>query len=127
MGGVGLQQFFICCFVGLAIRFQRQMKRDAPPTDQARALRMLYVLYAVLTLITVSHNLPIPISNKQNIKLNIALDPHHLPPSRILPRLQQRHPSPRSIPVHTRLHAHAHRPRALQHCPSGPDHAGQGK
>ncbi|CAD6577136.1 MAG: hypothetical protein ASARMPRED_008138 [Alectoria sarmentosa] len=53
MGGVGLQQFFICCFVGLAIRFQRQMKRDAPVTDQRRALRMLYILYAVLALITV--------------------------------------------------------------------------
>ncbi|KAL9067713.1 MAG: hypothetical protein Q9161_006705 [Pseudevernia consocians] len=53
MGGVGLQQFFICCFVGLAVRFQRQMKRDAPATDQRRALRMLYILYAVLTLITV--------------------------------------------------------------------------
>lgn len=53
MGGIGLQQFFICCFVGLAIRFQRQMKRDAPTTDQKRALRMLYTLYAVLTLITI--------------------------------------------------------------------------
>ena len=67
MGGVGLQQFFICCFVGLAIRFQRQMKRDAPLTDQSRAPRMLYVLYAVLTLITVSATLPLTISkeNKQ--------------------------------------------------------------
>ena len=63
MGGIGLQQFFICCFVGLAIRFQRQMKRDAPVTDQKRALRMLYILYAVLTFITVSLTLPITISN----------------------------------------------------------------
>ena len=69
MGGVGLQQFFICCFVGLAIRFHRQMKRDAPLTDQARALRMLYVLYAVLTLITVSATLPLTIPNKQTTKL----------------------------------------------------------
>lgn len=53
MGGIGLQQFFICCFVGLAIRFQQQMKRDASAADQKRALRMLYILYAVLTLITV--------------------------------------------------------------------------
>ena len=59
MGGVGLQQFFICCFVALAIRFQRQMQRDAPITDQSRALCMLYVLYAVLTLITVSDTLHI--------------------------------------------------------------------
>ena len=67
MGGVGLQQFFICCFIGLAIRFQRQMKRDAPATDQRRALRMLYILYAVLTLITVSITLPTAISNRQNV------------------------------------------------------------
>ena len=65
MGGVGLQQFFICCFVGLAIRFQRQMKRDAPLTDQARALRMLYILYAVLTLITVSTTLLLAISKQK--------------------------------------------------------------
>ena len=69
MGGVGLQQFFICCFVGLAIRFQRQMKRDAPITDQKRALRMLYILYAVLILITVSATLPIyTVANNETIK-----------------------------------------------------------
>ncbi|KAM0795707.1 RTA1 like protein-domain-containing protein [Usnea florida] len=53
MSGVGLQQFFICCFIGLAIRFQHQMKQDTPVTDLNRALRLLYILYAVLTLITV--------------------------------------------------------------------------
>lgn len=53
MGGVGLQQFFICCFIGLAVRFQRHMKQDTYVTDQKRAFRMLYILYAVLTLITV--------------------------------------------------------------------------
>ena len=58
MGGVGLQQFFILCFIGLAIRFQRQMKRDAPVSDQKRALRMLYILYTALTLITVSFTPP---------------------------------------------------------------------
>ena len=129
MGGIGLQQFFICCFVGLAIRFQHQMKRDAPGPDQKRALGMLYTLYAVLILITVSGTLPIIISKiKQKKKAQqtyIAPDPHHLPPSRILPRLQKRHPSPRSIPVHLRLHPHAHRSRALEHCPSRLSHAGQ--
>ena len=58
MGGVGLQQFFICWFVGLAILFQRQMKRDTPITEQRRALRMLFTLYAVLLLITVSSTTP---------------------------------------------------------------------
>lgn len=72
MGGVGLQQIFICCFIGLAIRFQRQMKRDTPLTDQSRALRLLYVLYAVLTLITVSRhpsnlNTPPPPQAKSHI------------------------------------------------------------
>ena len=123
MGGIGLQQFFICCFVGLAVRFQRQMKRDAPTTDQQRALRMLYTLYAVLTLITVSTTLPPTTSNRQ--KIHTAPDPHHLPPGRVLQRLQHRHPSPRSIPVHPRLHSHARRPRALQRRPSRTDHAGQ--
>lgn len=65
MGGVGLQQFFICCFIGLAVRFQRHMKQDTYVTDQKRAFRMLYILYAVLTLITVSFTLPMAISNKQ--------------------------------------------------------------
>lgn len=53
MGGVGLQQLFIIIFVGLAIRFQLQMKRETPMQDQPRAMRLLYVLYAVLILITV--------------------------------------------------------------------------
>ena len=72
MGGVGLQQFFICCFVGLAIRFQRQMKRDASATDHRRALRLLYILYAVLTLITVSDTIypPRTFSNKRPAHMN---------------------------------------------------------
>lgn len=78
MGGVGLQQFFICCFFGLAIRFQRQMRRDAPVVEQTRALRMLYVLYAVLTLITVSVTHRIATLKKH--KVYTALGPHHLPP-----------------------------------------------
>lgn len=60
MGGVGLQQLFILCFIGLAIRFQRQIKHDAPVSDQKRALRLLYILYAILTLITVSFIPPPP-------------------------------------------------------------------
>ena len=123
MGGVGLQQFFICCFVGLAIRFQRQMKRDTPVTDQRRALSMLYILYAVLTLITVSVIHPIATPKKHTVYT--APGPHHLPPSRILQRLQQRNPSPRSISVHPRLYPDARRSRALQHRPPWTSHARQ--
>lgn len=54
MGGVGLQELFIIFFVGLAINFQRQIKRETPMQDQPRVMRLLFVLYAVLTLITVS-------------------------------------------------------------------------
>lgn len=85
MGGVGLQQFFICCFVGLAVRFQRQMKCDSPVTDQRRALRMLYILYAVLTLITVSATLPLATPNIH--KTYIVPGPHHIPPGRVFQRL----------------------------------------
>ena len=53
MGGVGLQEVFILCFVGLAIRFQRQMRTETAMQDKPRAYRMLYVVYAVLGLITV--------------------------------------------------------------------------
>ena len=54
MGGVGLQQLFVLCFIGLAYKFQREMMRDLPSSSQRPVLRLLYVLYAVLTLITVS-------------------------------------------------------------------------
>ena len=85
MSGVGLQQFFICCFVGLAVRFQHQMKRDAPVTDQRRAFRMLYILYAVLTLITVSATLPLATPNKH--KTYTVPGPHYIPLGRVLQRL----------------------------------------
>ncbi|KAF2102283.1 hypothetical protein NA57DRAFT_64807 [Rhizodiscina lignyota] len=53
MGGVGFQQFFILVFVYIAIRFQRRVVRESSLEIQTRALRLLYVLYTVLTLITV--------------------------------------------------------------------------
>ncbi len=56
MGGVGLQEAFILCFLGLAFRFQRQMSRETPMQDKPRAMKLLYVIYAALTLITVSRN-----------------------------------------------------------------------
>jgi len=55
MGGIGLQQCFICIFVGLAIRFQREMmeieRLGMPSRGNWRPL--LYALYTTLGLITV--------------------------------------------------------------------------
>jgi heme/copper-type cytochrome/quinol oxidase subunit 2 len=53
MGGVGLQQIFVFCFFYLAIRFQKEMLRDMPKAEHRRVLSLLYVIYAVLILITV--------------------------------------------------------------------------
>ncbi|MCJ1278200.1 hypothetical protein MMC21_006015 [Puttea exsequens] len=53
MGGVGLQQIFIFFFLGLAIQFQKQMRRETPMQDRPKATQLLYTLYGVLTLITI--------------------------------------------------------------------------
>ena len=54
MGGIGVQQFFIFCFVAVAVRFHNQMKRDLPSSAARRqATTLLYIVYATLTLITV--------------------------------------------------------------------------
>ncbi|KAG8526875.1 uncharacterized protein KY384_008304 [Bacidia gigantensis] len=53
MGGVGIQQFFILCFLFLAFRFQQRMKRDTPMASMHQPLALLYTIYAVLFLITV--------------------------------------------------------------------------
>lgn len=53
MGGVGLQQFFILSFIYLAYVFQKEMMRDVPKAEQAPVWRLLYIVYGVLTLITI--------------------------------------------------------------------------
>lgn len=53
MGGIGLQQAFIFLFVFLAIKFHRGLLREAQTSKTSQALRLLYVLYAALFLITV--------------------------------------------------------------------------
>lgn len=53
MGGVGIQQFFILIFISCAVRFQLRMAHESTPDQKARGMRLLYVLYAVLFLITV--------------------------------------------------------------------------
>lgn len=63
MAGVGAQIFFILIFLALAIQFSRLVKKedfysaidsdtqDHPPKSARQALRLLYVIYAVLLLI----------------------------------------------------------------------------
>ncbi|MCJ1423686.1 hypothetical protein MMC29_001570 [Sticta canariensis] len=53
MGGIGLQQAFIFIFLFLAIKFHRGLLREAQTSKTSQALRLLYVLYAALFLITV--------------------------------------------------------------------------
>ncbi|KAJ7661730.1 RTA1 like protein-domain-containing protein [Mycena rosella] len=50
MGGIGLQQVFICGFIALVVRFHYKMLRTDGPTDWKRPL---YVMYASLALITI--------------------------------------------------------------------------
>ena len=63
MGGIGLQEFFIVCFLGLVIRFQLEVGKlsgKASPLAgtggvwDASGRRLLYTLYASLGFITVS-------------------------------------------------------------------------
>ena len=53
MGGIGMQQFFLLCFLVMAVLFQRQMNRDLPGAAKSCPLVLLYVIYAVLSLITI--------------------------------------------------------------------------
>ena len=53
MGGVGIQQLFVLGFVFFAGAFHRKVLEQRRE-DRARALGLLYVLYACLALITVS-------------------------------------------------------------------------
>lgn len=54
MGGIGLQEFFILIFVGLALVFQRDMRRASLVGNHSRAWRPLtWALYFSLGMITV--------------------------------------------------------------------------
>ena len=50
---IGVQQFFIILFAVLAVRFHHKLRAQPPSWPIARAFRLLYVLYAVLVLITI--------------------------------------------------------------------------
>jgi len=53
MGGVGFQELFIIMFSGLLVRFHLRLRREMPVNEQAQPLRLLYVVYAALVLITI--------------------------------------------------------------------------
>lgn len=57
MGGIGIQEFFIICFLVLAVQFQRIMlqleKAGQLPVEKHNWRRLLYALYASLVAITV--------------------------------------------------------------------------
>ena len=53
-GGVGLQQLFILVFVAMSVQFQRAFAREVPDHRTRKALQLLYAIYAVLALVTVS-------------------------------------------------------------------------
>ena len=55
MIGVGVQQTFVLLFLFFANNFHRTLLKEKLTNETSRALPMLYALYAVLTLITVSH------------------------------------------------------------------------
>ena len=60
MGGTGLQQLFIVLFTVLIVRFHRRMKELEGAGAMIRVenwRRLIYTLYAVLLLITVSSHL----------------------------------------------------------------------
>ena len=63
-GGVALQQLFIFVFVAVSMKFHRTVARETSNSRKSQAFRLLYTLYAVLLLITVS----LPSSPKPTIR-----------------------------------------------------------
>ena len=53
MGGIGFQQICILAFLAIAIRLHRRITQQPPSPERSTALRLLYVEYAVVGLITV--------------------------------------------------------------------------
>jgi hypothetical protein len=72
MGGIGLQQFFIFIFLGLAVKFHLTM-RKSEKMGQARGgwKRLLWTLYGSLGFITVS-SIPSPCSFLVIVELSLT-------------------------------------------------------
>ncbi|KAE8445853.1 hypothetical protein EG329_012776 [Mollisiaceae sp. DMI_Dod_QoI] len=51
--GCGIQQLFIIVFCIIAVKFHLEIRAQIPTDKQARALKMLYTMYAVILLITI--------------------------------------------------------------------------
>lgn len=111
MGGVGLQECFILCFMALAITFHRRMlvlESRGETAGRRGWKKLLFTLYAVLTLITVCRShvfsakdriLPI-YENYRTYSLVFGTDPNYIPPHRVVRRCKfdhQRHPIPRGL------------------------------
>lgn len=52
-GGLAFQEAFLLFFVYLGIRFQLKLRVEGYASDTTKPIRLLYVLYAVITLITI--------------------------------------------------------------------------
>lgn len=61
MGGIGMQQFFILCFLGMCIGFHKKLWAMAMQGNPVpgNVMRLLYALYASLAFITVSYIQPL--------------------------------------------------------------------
>lgn len=53
MIGVGIQQFFIVLFSAVLVRLHKRLLNEAPRAEVTRAIRLLYIVYAALALITI--------------------------------------------------------------------------
>jgi hypothetical protein len=96
MGGIGLQEFFIVVFLGLAVKFWMEMNKVekgaiSGPLRQTRWRPLLFTLFGSLMFISVSQIFEpasIGIAHEGHAALTVFSDPHHLPLRRVLGRLQ---------------------------------------
>lgn len=84
MGGIGLQQFFILIFLGLAVKFHLEMSRlERQNMAKPGWQRLLFTIYGSLVFITVGFHLEF---EQCRMKINLQIDPYLLPPHRVLGR-----------------------------------------
>jgi hypothetical protein len=83
MGGIGLQQFFVMVFLGLAAKFQTEMLAlNRKGQGKLGGKRLLFTLYASLGFITVS--LTQIIWNDHGMKTDFLLDTNIVSSHRVL-------------------------------------------
>jgi hypothetical protein len=95
MGGIGLQQFFVCLFVLVMVKFHADVRRTGHQRITSWR-RQLFSIYFALALITVSpfpYETSIPLHFLPRDQLLTALKgPHRLPPRGVLFRHRWAHP-----------------------------------